>query len=174
MVVDFEVEVHVELATVFVDADVVDGHLVPLRDGPDASRDGLSLAFAGVGEDDDVGVGRDGLDPVRPRVRYCGFVQRTCCGRLPRRCQQTRGARNAGHGPVRRHLPVDPVGGFVDLLDDAVRRRVEEDIDSPLPQFAADEDDDEGDSEGGESVRFGQDWNIGGERVRPRRARAPQ
>ena len=85
VVVDLHVEVHGELAAVVVNADVVDGHLVPLGHGPDAPGDRLPLPFPGVGVDDDVGAGRDlpdaGLDGVGDAR---GSVRTRGCGR-PRR-----------------------------------------------------------------------------------------
>ncbi len=63
VVIDFEMEIHVELASVFMDADVVHRHLVPLRDGADPRRDGLSFPLSRIGVNDHVGVGRDALDP---------------------------------------------------------------------------------------------------------------
>ena len=141
--------------------DVVDAHLVPVGDGPDALGQGLPLDLFRVGVDDDVGAGGDlldaGFDLFGDGV---GPLERQVAVDVDRHVHEKHRA-----GAADAHLPdvehaFDLLRGLPELLRQAVRRPVEEDVDRPPAQPVADEEHDESHAERGQRVGLFEETGV--------------
>ena len=134
MIVDLEMEVHGEIASVVVDTDVVDGHLVPFRDGADTGGYGLPLAFPRVGMNYDVGFGKRSPDTVLDREGDpVSPLQGEVSIDIDAHVDEHPGSRSTDPDLIDADHAVDGGSGFGYGLSHTVRSRVEKNVDRPLP-----------------------------------------